>query len=261
MLFAPAANTGRLSQMSRRAVCRFPGGARAALCLLRLFGTRSRRTAVALDTLRRWEMGRLKHAAAIAGALEAQCPLNHNCPVRAGAGAGSAVLEESPSGTRHSPSPGSPGPIGPGQRCLVSPLLLCYPWSAKKCIAMFGAALSAGPGSEARGDAVPRCAGGRRRQEPAGPSGSVGQSAVGLRHPSGLSVQPENTLNQHTAARVAWVSPNLLQGLVPPGPAGPPGLLWRASRDRVLCPKGPPRLPFSSSPPACRLQQLYKWEN
>lgn len=111
-------------------------------------------------------MGRFEHAAAIAGALEAQRPLDSNRPVREGVGAGSAMLEGSPSGTRHSPSPGSPGPIGPGQRCLASPLLVCYPWSAKKRIAMFGAALSAEQGSEARGDAVPRYAGGRNLLDP-----------------------------------------------------------------------------------------------
>ena len=82
-------------------------------------------------------MGTFERTAAKAGVLEAQCPLDSNTPVRAGVGAGSAVLEGSPNGSRHSPSPGSPAPIRPAQQYLASPLLVCYLWSTKKCIHVY----------------------------------------------------------------------------------------------------------------------------
>lgn len=113
--------------------------------------------------------GEVRHEAVIAGALEAQRPLNRNSPVRAGVGAGSAVLEESPSGSRHSPSPGSPGPIGPGQRCLASPSWSAtrgLPKNTSRCLAQLCRQSKARKPGEMLFPGVPVADGGRNPLDP-----------------------------------------------------------------------------------------------
>lgn len=159
------------------------GVQRTALCLLCLLQTWSQRTAVVLDTLKRWEIGRFEHVAVTVGVLEAQCPLDSKTQVRAGIGAGSAALEESPNGSPHSPSPGSPAPIRPAQQCLTSPLLVCYPWSAKKHSFVHGANLRS---------QVRCCSQICWRQMVAGICWTLrlcGTKRGGSKHTSGLSIQ------------------------------------------------------------------------
>jgi len=108
---------------------------------------------VASDAVRWWERGRTEHTAETVGVLEAQCPLDSNNLVRAGVGAGSAVLEETPVGAGTVLPWGAPLPSDQLSSAWHHPSWAAtrgLPENTSTSVVMFDTALSMEQASEAR---------------------------------------------------------------------------------------------------------------